>query len=160
MQKKYLSLSASCQCGPQTNIVNLTSYPLYIAPETLLHTLKSFFALLARIDSAQKTHLLYEKRILHFTIKRLNDEGILKSQGRHYTMLQKKILKYTNHEYDHFLLKSEKKNSSVSDLQLKIVCSSMYFWTRNPKKALEIPYHAYFLRFHFEQKNFCPKQKR
>ena len=35
----------------------------------------------------------------------------------------------------------------------------MYFWTRYPKKALEIPYHAYFLSFHFWAKFFCPKQK-
>ena len=48
-----------------------------------------------------------------------------------------------------FLLKSEKKISSASDLQLQLGCFSMYFWTRNPKKALEIPNHAYFLRFHF-----------
>ena len=48
-----------------------------------------------------------------------------------------------------FLLKSEKKILSASDLQLQLGYFSMYFWTRNLKKALEIPHHAYFLRFHF-----------
>ena len=58
-----------------------------------------------------------------------------------------------------FLLKSEKKILSVSDLQLEIGCFSMYFWTRNPKKVLEIPYHAYFLSFYFWTKQFLSKTK-